>query len=115
MNNIDRVKEICQSIENLADCGTYDKGYIKSIASELILLFLELLNSSDCKENEWMDISTPPLKDGSYLVCTKNKSVCTARFYTSANKFSSRLNDSIVAWMPLPKPLSTIDNRKEYR
>lgn len=112
--NAEKIKNITESVLNLDNHMGIKKSYVIHIIQQLFEIILDSLEDTN-DDDKWIDISTPPLEDGSYLVCTKKKTVCTARFYTSANKFSSRLNDSIVAWMPLPKPLSTIDNRKEYR
>ena len=112
---VEKIKRITDSLLKISDNDTIDKKYILFIVNQLLNINIDILNNVDGDvDDKWIDIATPPLKDGSYLICTKKKSVCTARFYTSMNKFSSRINDSVVAWMPLPKPLSTIDNRKEY-
>ena len=46
-----------------------------------------------------------PDKEGTYLVCTKNKAVIMTHFYMNSRRFSSiRINKQIIAWMALPAP-----------
>ena len=114
--HMEKLKRITDSITSLLDKNDgINKRFLIFLIQRLLFMLIEIMNDSSIDDNKWIDASIPPIEDGSYLVCTKKKSVCTARFYTSSNKFSSRLNESIVAWMPLPDPLSTIDNRKEYK
>ena len=69
--------------------------------------YLESNSTMDC--GNWRSIKEElPPADGSYIVSTKKGSVCTARFYAGHGKFSSRLNESIIAWQPLPKPYKEI-------
>ena len=112
---IDKLNEICKKVNNLAECGTYGKRYVTQLVAEVVYQYINLLEDVDDIDDGWTSIDNPPIKDGSYLICTKKGSVCTARFYTSMNKFSSRINDSVILWMPLPKPPSYIDTRKEYK
>ena len=110
---IDKLKEICERVIRLPECGGYNKKYVTRLVAEVVYSYVQLLYDNN-DEDEWISIDNPPIEDGSYLICTKKGSVCTARFYTSMNKFSSRINDSVILWMPLPKPPSYIDTRKEY-
>ena len=112
---LNKLNEICKRVNNLAECGAYGKNYVTRLVAEVVYQYIDLLEDIDTNDDGWTSINNPPIKDGSYLICTKKGSVCTARFYTSMNKFSSRIHNSVMYWMPLPKPPSYIDTRKEYK
>lgn len=60
----------------------------------------------------WVDAEKqPPAKEGSYLVCTKNGAVTTARYYTAkvlpcgvSRPAEWQGNRDVVFWMPMPEP-----------
>lgn len=60
----------------------------------------------------WVDAEKqPPARDGSYLVCTKNGAVTTARYYTEKTLLCGvhrpaewQSNREVAYWMPMPAP-----------
>jgi Lar family restriction alleviation protein len=69
--------------------------------------------------NEWISIEEQlPGESGSYLICTKNRAVCTAHFYSESGKFSAPSGKNAVYWMPLPKPPKmplSVQPKKQFR
>lgn len=60
----------------------------------------------------WMDAGKqPPTEAGSYIICTKNGAVTTARYYTEKTlpcgvhrPAEWQGNRDVVCWMPMPEP-----------
>lgn len=66
----------------------------------------------DALRADWVDAEKqPPTEEGSYLVCTKNGAVTTARYYTAklgscgVNRPAEwQGNRDVAYWMPMPEP-----------
>lgn len=66
----------------------------------------------DALRSDWTDAERQlPAEDGSYLVCTKNGAVTTARYYTAkalpcgVNRPAEwQGNRDVAYWMPMPEP-----------
>lgn len=56
---------------------------------------------------DWVDAEKqPPTEEGSYLVCTKNGAVTTARYYSpcAIRPAEWQGNRDVAYWMPMPEP-----------
>lgn len=45
-----------------------------------------------------------PGETKSYIICTENGAVCTARWYERSNSFNGVAGRHALYWMPLPEP-----------
>ena len=45
-----------------------------------------------------------PGETGSYIICTANHAVCTARYYAKSGLFNGVAGRHAAYWMPLPEP-----------
>lgn len=74
----------------------------------------DYLITSNVTVQEWISVKDMlPDRTGSYIVCTDKGAVCTAKFYSDLPTSlryekphwnSSRLNEHITHWMPMPNP-----------
>ena len=63
------------------------------------------LYNAGYRKQEWHKVSDElPETSGSYIICTKNGSVCTAHFYADWGRFTSPAGRNAVYWTYLPKP-----------
>lgn len=54
---------------------------------------------------EWVSVKDRlPGETGSYIICTENHAVCTARYYAKSGLFNGVAGRHATYWMPLPEP-----------
>lgn len=99
----DICREASNRIETLIAENKSQKDYIALLKHQIKALESE-------SRHEWRNVKAdPPKTDGSYIICTDNYAVCTARYYASKkgrkrDYFTGAAGRHAKHWLPLPEP-----------
>lgn len=102
MNLIDR-DELLRTVERDADVNVTGRKNAEEVKRVLQTIYDDIKDSP--VQMRWIPVNEAlPTEDGTYMVCTDRGGVILTHWYNSGHFSSTRINDHIVAWMPLPEP-----------